>query len=53
MTWTANSQTVYTFAANGDLDGDGTKSIFELAAGTDKDTTLFHSKGFYIINEIE
>lgn len=51
--WTANATAVYTFLAEGDLDGDGTKSAFELAAGTDKDTTLFHSKGFYIINEIE
>jgi type IV pilus assembly protein PilA len=51
--WTANANAVYTFAANGDLDGDTTLSTFELAAGTDKDTTLFHSKGFYIINEIE
>ena len=51
--WTANATAVYTFLAEGDLDGDGTKSAFELAAGTDKDTTLFHSKGFYIVNEIE
>jgi type IV pilus assembly protein PilA len=51
--WTANSNSVYTFFAQGDLDGDTTKSTFELAAGTDKDTTLFHAKGFYIVNEIE
>jgi type IV pilus assembly protein PilA len=51
--WTANATAVYTFTAQGDLDGDTTLSTFELAAGTDKDTTLFHSKGFYIINEIE
>lgn len=51
--WTASQTDVYTFVANGDLDGDGIKSQFELAAGTDKDTVLFHSKGFYIINEIE
>jgi type IV pilus assembly protein PilA len=51
--WTANANDVYTFVANGDLDGDKTLSIFELAAGTDKDTTLYHAKGFYIVNEIE
>jgi len=50
--WAAN-QDVYTFVANGDLDGDNTKSTFELAAGTDKDTTLYHAKGFYIVEEIE
>ena len=50
--WSAN-QSVYTFFAQGDLDGDATKSTFELAAGTDKDTTLYHAKGFYIVNEIE
>jgi type IV pilus assembly protein PilA len=51
--WLANSINVYTFFANGDLDGDGAFSTFELAAGTDKDSTLFHAKGFYIVNEIE
>jgi len=51
--WSANQTSVYTFYANGDLDGDGTQSTFELAAGTDKDTTLYHAKGFYIVNEIE
>jgi len=50
--WSAN-QNVYTFFANGDLDGDATMSTFELATGTDKDTTLYHAKGFYIVNEIE
>jgi type IV pilus assembly protein PilA len=50
--WSAN-QSVYTFSANGDLDGDSIFSTFELAAGTDKDNTLYHAKGFYIVNEIE
>ena len=49
----ANKASVYTFTAYGDLDGDTTFSTFELAAGTDKDTTLYHAKGFYIHNEIE
>jgi hypothetical protein len=51
--WAADASNVYTFFANGDLDGDNIQSTFELAAGTDKDDTLYHAKGFYIINEIE
>jgi type IV pilus assembly protein PilA len=47
------SQSVYTFYASGDLDGDTTMSRFELATGTDADATLYHAKGFYIVNEIE
>jgi type IV pilus assembly protein PilA len=45
--------TVYTFIANGDLDGDNTNSTFELATQVDNDNTLFHARGFYIVNEIE
>jgi type IV pilus assembly protein PilA len=51
--WAANQTDVYTFSAQGDLDGDGIKSTFELASGTDKDATLYHAKGFFIVNEIE
>jgi type IV pilus assembly protein PilA len=51
--WSANNPSVYTFFANGDLDGDSTDSTFELAAGTDGDNSLYHAKGFYINNEIE
>jgi type IV pilus assembly protein PilA len=51
--WTANATNVYTFLATGDLDSDSTFSTFELAAGTDKDATLYHARGFYIANEIE
>jgi len=51
--WTYNATEVYTFAAQGDLDGDNTNSTFEMAAGTDKDNTLYHATGFYIVNEIE
>lgn len=47
------SVAVYTFFAQGDLDGDGTRSTFEMAAGTDETRTLRHSRGFYIHNEIE
>jgi type IV pilus assembly protein PilA len=51
--WAANATSVYTFFANGNLDSDTTFSTFELAAGTDRDNTLYHAKGFFIQNEIE
>ena len=44
---------VYTFTAEGDLDGDDTNSTFELATTVDRDMTLYHARGFYIVNEIE
>jgi type II secretory pathway pseudopilin PulG len=50
--WSAATD-VYTFSAQGDLDGDGTRSTFELAAGTDDSRTLRHARGIYIVNEIE
>lgn len=50
---TPNQTSVYTFYAQGDLDGDGVNSTFELAAGTDSEITLYHARGFYIVNEIE
>jgi prepilin-type N-terminal cleavage/methylation domain-containing protein len=50
---TANTDSLYTFYANGDLDDDGTLSTFELATGTDESNTLYHGRGFYIANEIE
>ncbi|HET8933963.1 MAG TPA: prepilin-type N-terminal cleavage/methylation domain-containing protein [Polyangiales bacterium] len=50
--WQANSN-IYTFYAQGDLDGDGTRSTFELAAGSDEERTLRHAVGFFIVNEVE
>lgn len=44
---------VYTFIAQGDLDGDGSRSTFELIAGTDANRTLYHSRGFYVVDELE
>lgn len=49
---TANTP-IYTFFAEGDLDGDTTRSRFSLSAGTDNELTLYHARGFYIENEIE
>jgi prepilin-type N-terminal cleavage/methylation domain-containing protein len=50
--WTANVA-VYTFTAQGDLDGDGTLSTFEFAAGTDDQRTLQHAHGIHTVNETE
>lgn len=51
--YTAGTQSLYTFRARGDLDGDGLQSLIELAAGSDTDDTLYHARGFHIVNEIE
>ena len=47
------NQNLYTFFANGDLDGDGTFSTFELATASDGDNSLYHARGFYINLETE
>jgi type IV pilus assembly protein PilA len=49
----ASRNNVYTFYANGDLDGDGTYSTFELAVGSDADNQLYHSRGVTALNELE
>ena len=43
---------LYSFRAHGDLDGDGTRSLFELAAG-DQGGRLVRSAQVYIENELE
>lgn len=50
---TASDTTIYTFQAEGDLDGDDTNSTFELAVGSDANNELYHARGFYITNETE
>ena len=50
---TKNTSSLYTFYANGDLDHDATMSTFELAVGSDSSNTLFHARGFYVVNELE
>ncbi len=49
----AGDSNLYTFDAYGNLDGDAFFSTFELAAGSDKDNTLYHGFGFYVNNEME
>lgn len=44
---------LYEFRAMGDLDGDGTQSTFELAAGVDDDTQLYRAAGIWRQNELE
>lgn len=46
-------ENLYTFRAHGDLDGDGVRSLFELAAGTDAQNTLLRVPGVYRENELE
>lgn len=48
-----NTPGLYTFYANGDLDGDLTQSTFELSAGSDESNTLYHARGMYVKNETE
>ncbi|MDB4977312.1 MAG: Type pilus biosis protein PilE [Myxococcaceae bacterium] len=45
--------TGHTLGAQGDLDGDGTSSTFELATGASADNELYHATGFFITNETE
>jgi type IV pilus assembly protein PilA len=44
---------LYTFYANGDLDGDGVFSTFELATGSDSTNVLYHARGFYVADDLE
>lgn len=48
-----NQADLYTFFAHGDLDGDGTESTFELAAGSDQNNVLYHSRSYFIARETE
>ena len=48
-----NTPDLYTFFAHGDLDGDGRESTFELSAGSDPNNVLYHSRSFFIAQEIE
>ena len=50
---TPNDMTVYTLYAKGDLDGDHTLSLFELAVGSDPQNELYHSRGMSIQRELE
>jgi prepilin-type N-terminal cleavage/methylation domain-containing protein len=49
----AMGSAIYTFRAQGDLDGDGTPSTFELAAGSDALYQMYRSPVFYVVDELE
>ena len=53
FTDTSAYPSIYTFTAQGDLDGDGERSTFELAVGSDSSHQLFHAKGIYIADDNE
>jgi type IV pilus assembly protein PilA len=48
-----NDNDIYAAKAEGDLNGDNTFSLFELAIGSNADNELYHARGFYIQNDIE
>lgn len=48
-----NNSNLYTFYANGDLDGDGTFSTFELAVGTDASNQVYHARAITVFKETE
>ena len=42
-------EVLYSFRAHGDLDGDGTTSLYELAAGVGADGELVRSPTIYVV----
>jgi len=50
---TASDDTVYSFRAYGDLDGDDTESTFTLAAGTNPDNALYRAPGIHSVDPLE
>lgn len=48
-----NSTEIYTFVAEGDLDGDKDRSRFELAVGSDSSNHLYHGLGIYSEDPME
>ena len=49
----ADTAMIYSFRANGDLDGDDENSLFEIAAGSSADNVLMRTPGIYRQNELE
>ncbi len=44
---------MYSFDAVGDLDGDSSTSLFEIAVGSNSQNTLMRTPGIYRQNELE
>lgn len=51
--WTAGTVSIYTFRAQGNLDGDLDWSTFDLATSSDVSNTLYHARGIHIVAEGE
>jgi len=51
--WPSGTTEIYTFRAQGDLDGDTEMSTFDLAVGSDASNTLYHARGIAILAEAE
>jgi type IV pilus assembly protein PilA len=49
----ASDTGIYTFTANGDLDGDGAESTFSLAAGSNPDNALYRAPGIFTSDPLE
>jgi prepilin-type N-terminal cleavage/methylation domain-containing protein len=49
----ANTPIIYTLRALGDLDGDGTRSTFDLAVGSSKENELYRARGYRTVNDYE
>lgn len=50
---TAVGMSLYTFAANGDLDDDAVQSTFEINSSVNMEGNLYSSGGIFIANELE
>ena len=48
-----NEIDTYRFVAHGDLDNDGVRSTFELAAGTNNDNALYRAPGIFSADPLE
>lgn len=48
-----SNMNVYTARAVGDLDNDANTSLYQLAIGSDANNELYHSRGFFIQNDVE
>ena len=49
----AGDTTIYSFVANGDLDGDDTESTFTLQAGSNNDNALYRAPGINSVEPLE
>jgi len=47
------SSSLFTLAAHGNLDDDSNLSTFEISVGSNSNADVYHSPGFYIVDEIE